>query len=361
MAISNKLKTCLIIAGMIILAGCGSDSSDKTTPTTPAIPPVTPAQTTVKVFDTVANCSSVADVPSCHFENGVYVLKLGSVTDAQQQRVIKRVSNMMQWAHQDVRDQFAGKRIIIGLIENEAALMASEEEPSAIGKFVMALNKQKSDGLTIDGIELIYTAIEEDGEEIDETMSPTTYQKMMQLYDYYVDGNTNSLPGAALSVSYNAFKDVLLQSKTAAEGMGIAYLQYDECSYGNGQLSTVASERALGTPTPCKTGKENDKTTDDDDNDISNGKLDETHSLAVNLNPGALLGTVYEYQIEANLNTAAGELLGSDGNDFVDEGNIGSASNAGLTDKDKLFVSWANPAFLPLKQYLDTYFFVNKK
>jgi len=342
MAVSNKVKGSLLAAGIVMLAGCGSDSSSGTGSTKPTPPPVPTPQTTVKIFDAVENCKVTADVPSCNFDNGIYVIKLGTkVTDAQQQRVIERVTNMMQWAHQDVRDQFAAKRLVIGLIEDEVAL------ESATGEFVLELNDNK--GSIIDGIELIYTAIE--GE--DETLSPTTYQKMMQLYDYYVDGNTNSLPGAALTVSYGAFKDVLVQTKTAAEGMGIAYLQYDECNYGNGQLSAVASERALGTPTPCIDDKEED--------DISNGKLDEVHSIALNLNPGALLGTVYEYQVEADENTAAGEFSGSDGGKFADEGNIGSASDVGLTDKKQLFVSWANPAFLPFKQYLDTYFFANKK
>ena len=298
----------------------------------------------MKIFDAVANCKIKSDVPSCHFDNGIYVIKLSSkVTDEQQQRVIKRVTNMMQWAHQDVREQFAAKRIVIGLIEDEAAL------ESATGEFVLELNDNK--GTIIDGIELIYTAI---GDE-DETLSPTTYQKMMQLYDYYVDGNENSAPGAALSVSYEAFKVALVQTKAAADGLGIAYLQYDECNYGNQQLT---SNRALGTPNPCM---EDGSSTDDDGNDISKGKPDMVHSLAANLNPGALLGTVYEYQVEASLNTPAGELLSSDGRKFLDEGNIGSASDTGLTDKKQLFVSWANPAFLPFKQYLDTYFFANKK
>lgn len=332
MAVSNKVKACLLMATIIVLAGCNSSDSNNTATTT-QVP-----QTTVKILDSVTNCKSKMDVPNCHFDNGIYVIKLSAkVTDDQQQRVIKRVTNMMQWAHQDVRDQFSAKRIVLGLIEDEDALQ------SATGEFVIELNEHK--GTIIDGIELIYTAIE--GE--DETLSPTTYQKMMQLYDYYVDGDSNTATGTALNASYSSFKGVLLQAKVAAEGMGLAYLEYDECNYGNGQLK---ANRALGTPNLCP---------DDDGDKVPNGKLDEVHSLAINLNPGALLGTVYEYQVEANLNTAAGELLSSDGLDFTDEGNIGSASDLGLTDKNKLFVSWANPAFLPFKQYLDTYFFVNKK
>ncbi|KXO13944.1 hypothetical protein AKG98_6 [Moritella sp. JT01] len=339
MTVSNKVKICLLTAGIVMLAGCGSDSGSKTTPTTK---PTT--QTTVKIFDAVANCKTKSDVPSCHFDNGVYVIKLSNkVTDEQQQRVIKRVTNMMQWAHQDVREQFAAKRIVLGLIEDEDALQ------TATGEFVIELNENK--GTIIDGIELIYTNIS--GK--DETLSPTTYQKMMQLYDYYIDGNTNSAAGAALSVSYEAFKTALVQTKATADREGIAYLQYDECNYGNQQLT---NNRALGTPNPCM---KDGSSTDDDGNDISKGKPDMVHSLAANLNPGALLGTVYEYQVEANLNTPAGELSASDSSAFVDEGNIGSNVAVGLTDQSKLFVSWANPAFLPFKQYLDTYFFVNKK
>jgi len=348
MTISNKVKICLLTAGIVMLAGCGSDSGSKTTttPTAPTAPttPTTPTtQTTVKIFDAVANCKTKSDVPSCHFDNGVYVIKLSNkVTDEQQQRVIKRVTNMMQWAHQDVREQFAAKRIVLGLIEDQDALK------TAAGEFVIELNNNK--GTIIDGIELIYTNI--GGK--DETLSPTTYQKMMQLYDYYVDGNANSAAGAALSVSYEAFKTALVQTKVTADRLGIAYLQYDECNYGNQQLT---NNRALGTPNPCM---EDGSPTDDDGNDISKGKPDMVHSLATNLNPGALLGTVYEYLVEAK-NTPAGELSASDSSAFVNEGYIGSNVVNGLTDHSKLFVSWANRSFLPFKQYLDTYFFVNKK
>lgn len=327
-------RTTLSILTLSALSACNGDTNSNTVPSASSTPSAQ-AQTTVKIFDSINNCSTKADVPNCNFNHGIYVIKLGNaVSNAQQQRVITQAENMMQWAHQDVRDQFATKRIVIGVIENEQSLNGP------LGEFVLELNDKK--GTIIDGIELIYT-----NQGKDETQYPTTYQKLMQVYDYYIDQNTNSASGSELNQAYNQFKQALEAMKLTAQPKNQEYLTYDECNYGNKQLG---NNRALGTPNPCT---ENGSTTNDDGDDISNGKPDSVHTVAANLNPGALLGTVYEYKVDPAKNTPAGELRGSNGSSFSDSGSLGS-----LTQNQ--MVSWENPAFKPLDGYLTKWFFTNK-
>ncbi|MCG7498273.1 histidine ammonia-lyase [Vibrio sp. Of7-15] len=327
-------RTTLSVLICSALTACNGDTNSNTVPSASSTSSAQ-AQTTVKVFDSISNCSTKADVPNCNFSNGIYVIKLGNtINDAQQQRVVNQANNMMQWAHQDVRDQFAAKRIVIGVIENEQSLNGP------LGEFVLELNNKK--GTIIDGIELIYT-----NQGKDETQYPTTYQKLMQLYDYYIDQNTNSAPGSELNQAYDQFKLALTTMKPIAQANNQEYLTYDECNYGNQQLD---NNRALGTPNPCT---ENGSTINDDGDDISNGKPDSVHTLATNLNPGALLGTVYEYKVDSARNTPAGELRGSNGSSFSDTGALGS-----LTQNQ--MVSWENPAFKPLDSYLTKWFFANK-
>ncbi|OZS45371.1 hypothetical protein [Photobacterium sanguinicancri] len=330
----SRTTVAVVIASA--LSGCGgANDSNNNNPT-----PTKPTTTKVNVYSSVENCSVKADVPNCHFEKGIYILKVNkATTDAQQQRVIQRVKNMMEWAHDEVRKQFANKRTVIGIVEGEAQLNGP------LGEFVLALNSQKVKGLTIEGIELIYT-----NQGKDETLYPTTYQKMMQVYDYYIDGNSNSAVGSELTSAYGEFKRILKAKKS--EAGAAEYLTFNECNYGNQQLG---ADRAVDTPSKCILSHPDDPakpSIDDEGNDIANGKPDMVHTVKLNLNPGALLGTVYEYKVEPGKNTPAGELKGSKGAAFTNSGKLGEGK---ATD-----VSWASPAFKPLNDFMDKWFFVNK-
>ncbi|MCW1889702.1 hypothetical protein OK016_10605 [Vibrio chagasii] len=81
-------------------------------------------------------------------------------------------------------------------------------------------------------------------------------------------------------------------------------LHFNECNYGKWPLT---AQRALGPPNPCTEGG---KTTDDDGNDISNGKIEFIHEdTNANLNPGSLLGLIYEYKVSPKLSEGGGELI----------------------------------------------------
>ena len=321
----------------LAVAGCnGSSSGNSSTSTSSAKP-----KSLVTVYSSVDNCSTAADVPNCSFEKGIYVLKANStVTDEQHQRVISQVKNFTTWASEDVQKQLNKKSLIIGVMETEP------DGSTAADQFVIALSQAKQ---IVDGVELVYTAL--GGK--DETKKSTTYQKLMQLFDYYVDDNQNNLLGSDLSDAYDTFRVVLTVQDGLAAVAGMESLHFNECNYGNGQLT---AQRALGTPNPCTEGG---KTTDDDGNDISNGKIDPIHEdTNVNLNPGSLLGLIYEYKVSPKLSEGGGELIGSKGTKFKIAGEIGSGNLD--SDPASVFVSWANPAFMPLNNYLETHFFANK-
>ncbi|MGR5152975.1 histidine ammonia-lyase [Photobacterium swingsii] len=332
----GRITTAVLIASTLSACGGSNDSSNNSTP-------AKPSSTKVNVFSSIANedtCKPGVDVGNCHFEKGIYVLKIDkATTNEQHQRVITQVKNMMMWAHDDVRKQFANKRTVIGIVEGEAQLNGP------LGKFVLALNSQKVKGLTIEGIELIYT-----NQGKDETLYPTTYQKMMQVYDYYIDDNSNSAAGSELTSAYGEFKRVLKAKKS--EAGAAEYLTFNECNYGNQQLG---ADRAVDTPSKCILSDPDNPakpSIDDEGNDISNGKPDMVHTVKLNLNPGALLGTVYEYKVEPGKNTPAGELKGSKGAAFINSGKLGKGK---ATD-----VNWANPAFKPLDDFMNKWFFANK-
>ncbi|WP_394135430.1 histidine ammonia-lyase [Aliivibrio fischeri] len=321
-----KLKPICIALGLsLTLVGCKEDSSSTSKPT--------PSATKVNVYSSIDNCATAADVPNCHFENGVYILKMGNVTDIQQQAVITQVNNFLTWAHDDVRKQFSQKRVIVGITETEPDGSGLHDD------FIMALADNLNNGNNIDAIELVYSALNDGGTVIDETTQETTYQKLMQMFDYYVDGNLNTQVGAELLASYEGFKFILNTMPTT--------IRFDECNYGNGQLSTDPNQRIKGTPSDCGT---------DDGDPVPNGKLDPVHELPSNLNPGALLGTIYEYKVKPSNQKSAGEITTTSGT-FTAAGDVASddVNSVGYPN------NWANGAFTPLNDYLETYFFVNKK
>ncbi len=335
------MKQLLLALLPLALAGCNSSSDSNTKPTTPTSP--TTPTTVVKVFSSIENCSTAADVPNCAFEKGIYVLKVGStITDEQHQRVITQATNFSNWASEDVKQQLNQKTLVIGVIETEPS---EENEDSTEVQFVVTLSQDKK---IADGVELVYTNIEN----VDETQRATTYQKLMQLFDYYVDDNQNHHLGQGLDAAYLGFKQLLVAQGAAANLINAEALRFDECPYGNGQLSTIASERALGTNTPCAT--------EDGEDPAPNGKIDDIHAISgVNMNPGALLGLMYEYKVNPAISEGGGELIGSKGSKFKAIGQVGSGTLD--SNPNDMFISWANPAFAPLNEYLQTKFLVNKK
>ncbi|KAA8666245.1 histidine ammonia-lyase [Vibrio gigantis] len=336
------MKKILLALLPLALVGCNSSSdSDTSSTTTPPKPTPPPAPSLdVTIYSSIENCSTAADVPNCAFEKGIYVLKVDStVTDEQQQRVIAQATNFATWASDSVKQQLNHKTFVIGI------MMTEPNGPSEEAEFVVTLSQAKQ---IVDGVELVYTNI--DG--TDETERATTYQKLMQLFDYYGDDNQSHLLGQGLNSAYSSFKSLLQHQDLAASTLNVEALRFDECPYGNGQLSTTASERALGTDTPC--------VTEDDEEPAPNGQVDEIHEISgVNLNPGALLGLMYEYKVNPTISEGGGELFGSKGGEFQNIGQVGSGELDG--NVEAMFNSWANPAFAPLNIYLDTYFLANKK
>ena len=329
------LTTALI--STLFLAGCGSDSSNKA----PAKPttPTTPTLTKVATYTSIKNCSTAAEVPNCAFEKGIYILPIGpNITQVQQDAVKLQVENLLKWAHDDVRKQFSQKKILIGITEGEPDPSATE----AHVKFVLALAKNMHESSpNINGLELIYT----DLSGVDETKSTTTYQKLLQVFDYYVDGDNNTEVGAELTQSYAGFKN-LINNKIGTGTPALGYLKYDECNYGNGQL--VAGQVIHGT----------DLSKCIDDGQQVNGKLDPTHTIKKNLNPGAFLGLVYEYKVNPANGKFPNEL--KDANQPKGFTAVGKIASGETTTANYPF-NYANLAFTPMSDYLDKWFFPNKK
>ncbi|OLQ81162.1 histidine ammonia-lyase [Photobacterium proteolyticum] len=334
---ARKLSYLAVSLAVIFTAGCNSDSGGNSgaTPT-----PTPTSSTKVDVFSNISNCSSASDVPNCGFKNGIYVLNIGpNVSSAQQERVITQVNNLLKWAHDDVRKQFAQKRVVIGVIEKEP------ETNEAHNQFVLKLAENMySNAQVLDAIELIYTNI--GGK--DETTSTTAYQKLLQVFDYYVDGDNQAQVGAELTQSYSGFK-VLINNKMGTGSQADGYLKYDECNYGNGQLD---SNRIDGTPNPCTEGG---STTNDDGEDISKGKKDPIHTKPINLNPGALLGSLYEYKVAPANKKYPGELKDVNGDQFTGIGKVASGDTASANYP----FNWSNRGFAPLNDYLNKWFFTN--
>ncbi|NOH62469.1 histidine ammonia-lyase [Vibrio sp. RE88] len=288
-----------------LLSGCNSDDTNPTSTTASA----------VNVYSSATNCSVQTGANACQFDKGIYVLSIGpNVSETQRARVQTQINNLASWAHSDVQKQFAQKTLVIGVIEKEPAGSADYET------FVLNLAKQVNTSSGIDGIELVYT----NNGGGDETLKNTSYQKMLQLYDYYVDEDALTTQGAEVASAYQEFQRLLsLQT-------GATKLEYDPCNYGNGQLA------ANTCPAPDDKGDE-----------------DPIHTVSKDLNPGALLGSMYEYKVDPSLGTYPGELKPS----FTATGDVAS-QDSNATDNP---LNWTHRAFAPLNNFLNSWFFVNKK
>ncbi|WCE31426.1 histidine ammonia-lyase [Vibrio sp. SCSIO 43137] len=300
---NHAAKYGLTILAASILLGCNEGNST----------------TKVNVYTSVDNCSSAADVPHCHFENGVYVLKIdSSVSDAQVERVKVQINDFLSNASNDVRNLYNQKRIIIGLLEDEPDPSSGSAADAFVLKLADSMNEKSGTPKVLDAIELVYTNLS--GK--DETTGLTSYQKMIQLFDYYIDNNNNSAAGAELQTSYAAFKTLLV---VQASGGYPEYLVHDSCNYGNGQL----------VPNTCSI--------DVDEDPDGSGKRDPIHTLSVDLNPGAMLGLTYEYMKDPS-KAEIGEVKGSNNTPFSNTGTIGQGNPDAL--------NWSNPAFKPLANYI---------
>ncbi|WCE29684.1 histidine ammonia-lyase [Vibrio sp. SCSIO 43137] len=297
----------VVVAGS--LAGCGEESNSGSS-----------APTKVDVYTSIDNCSTAVDVPNCQFENGIYVLKIDTaVSDAQQARTKVQVEDFISRLHDDVRKRYSQKRVVIGLLEDEPDPSSGSTADAFVLKLADSMNENSGTPKVLDAVELVYTNL--GGK--DETTSLTTYQKLIQLFDYYIDGNNNTIVGAELLASYNAFKALLI---IQASGGYPEYLVHDSCNYGNGQLNA------------------NTCTTDPDDDPDGKGKRDQIHTLSADLNPGAMIGLTYEYMRDPS-KAELGEVKGSSGTVFSNTGTIGQGSPDAI--------NWSNPAFKPLADYIN--------
>ncbi|MGF1756060.1 hypothetical protein L4C33_21030 [Vibrio makurazakiensis] len=288
-----------------------------------------------EIRTSIDNCYTNVDVPNCHFENGIYLLKLGTtVTDEQLQRAKIQISDFIARSHDEVKALFSRKRIVIGLVEDGP----DPSNASSVDEFILALadsmNEKNGATKVIDGIELVYTHLEDDDGNrntiyIDETKKLAAYQKLIQLFDYYVDENGNSAPGAALQSAYSKFLQIL--EEQSKQGYP-EYLTYNQCNYGNGQLPVNTCD------------------IDADDDPDGSGKRDSIHQLDSNLNMGAIIGMTHDYMKDSSKNSV-GELESSNKTDFENSGLIGTGSADA--------VNWSNPAFKPLADYINRWFFNN--
>jgi hypothetical protein len=162
-------------------------------------------------------------------------------------KIFAQVQDFLSNSTQEVKNLFGKKSLVIGITENDS----SEDMPY--------FESLKMSGYAI---ELIYTDNgEEDG--------LTTYQKLMQLWDYYVDT-------PALDAELKAAYDPWIKGDCAIE--------YDPCAaYGN---------KVNG----CKVDE--DPTDPDYDPDPEGGTRDIIHPAGMDLNSGAVLGILYETTVD---------------------------------------------------------------
>ncbi len=319
---------------VLLLQGCTIENAVRPDPmTSPADTPTNSPSLITPVYSSIKHCFKAEDVPHCDFRKGIYVLALDpSITEEQHQRVILQTVNFLKWSHRDVDSLFKNQTIVLGILPEVPTKQSDQDN------YIKALFSTPQQ---VQGLELIYT-----NNGSDETLSLMTYQKLMQLFDYYVDGGLSTHLGSELNDAYQDFKRKLtIYNRTAAQ-QDFEALRYNEYQGGNGQLQ---AKRALGTPIAC---------TYQGSIQIG-GAIDPMHGKTeINLNPGTLLGLLYEYKVDPARNTGGGQLIGNRGSRFINEGKV--ASGLYPSDGPNMYLTWANPAFKPLNDYLNMYFFTNK-
>lgn len=297
-----------LVIGFIVLVGCGGESSKSSSVMSMTMSP-SPKSGEVNVYTARPNCTH-DDIHNCAFEAGIYVLALNNTSNDQLSRVEAQVKGFLGNVTDEVKELYKQKTLIIGIIEDTPK---GEDSDTSDDMFALSAAFDVQDGgtNTIDGIELVYTDIGG----ADETTTTITYQKLGQLFDYYIDGDNNQSAGSELKEAYEVFLNLSDSSS----------IRYNQCNYGNGYLME-------GT---CP-----------DDGEGTKGTIDPIH-LGKDLNPGALVGSLYEYIIDPTKNQVPGEL--EDG--FSNTGDIGKGTSANN--------DWSNPAFKPLLEYINKWLLVN--
>ncbi|WP_026006412.1 hypothetical protein [Moritella dasanensis] len=136
MAISNKLRMCLLTAGMIVLAGCDSDSGSSTTPTTVSRTKgvVQPVVTQTFPADMlIAKEAGFTRYSELLIDNAGTQLKLRIIAtdDAAKNEKIIRASNIMQHLLQDVDGASYGSdkaSILRTMAERQATLILTKDQ-----------------------------------------------------------------------------------------------------------------------------------------------------------------------------------------------------------------------------------------
>ena len=206
--------------------------------------------------------------------SGITIVKKGTVTTEDEARVLAQVKSFAQKASCESKKLFAAKKIIIGIVDHE-------EHSEVLGFFA----NRKTNGY--DGLELIYTDPNGDGNGTgqtadNETFKTTTYEKLMQVFAYYVA--TSSIT-SELKAAYDDIK----------KHTGI---NYDNCA---------AYANAVQSP-PCPQDRDNASDGPGPDEDWTR---DEVHPAGIDLNPGAVLGKIYEYKIDPENWAPPGEFRGT--------------------------------------------------
>lgn len=320
----KKRHLSLVLPLMMTLTACDDDSSTNTKPTSTNAQVYSKLDCYQKSYG--VNITQSVDVANCAFEDGVYVLPMNTATQKQHETVVKQIADFLHMASDEVNQRFANRTVVIGVTSGEPNGKTLDEE------FIFELSDFADSSSTLEGIELIYTDI--GGK--DETLTTTAYQKMMQLFDYYIDGDDNHQLGMKLK---NAYDDHLALINFDSS------LYYNECNYGNGYVTTP---RVKGTAADCDEDPS-------DSVDESNGKLDEIHDIKANLNPGASFGVVYEYMLTGKYKTSAEWRSGP-----LDTQKLEATSGLDVGTGANDVPNFSNSAFVPIAKYLNENFFVNK-